>query len=121
MHLASFSAGGSRQVFASCPKSISVFSPPCKRIPTRNTTVSNARRVSGFCEGDSGRNNETRVRNAKTLSLPSDGRWQVYHSKKTLKKMGNNKGTALNMDKRKQSDPKLSPATGANLVPLGKV
>ncbi|GLJ40213.1 hypothetical protein SUGI_0825100 [Cryptomeria japonica] len=121
MHLASFSAGGNRQVFASCPKSISVFSPPCKRIPARNTTVSNARRVSSFCEGDSGRNNETRARNAKTLSLPSDGRWQVYHSKKTLKKMGNNKGTALNMDKRKQSDPKLSPATGANLVPLGKV
>ncbi|GLJ53354.1 hypothetical protein SUGI_1137620 [Cryptomeria japonica] len=121
MHLASFSAGGSRQVFASCPKSISVFSPPCKRIPARNTTVTNARRVSGFCEGDSGRNNETRARNAKTLSLPSDGRWQVYHSIKTLKKMGINKGTALNMDKRKQSDPKLSPATGANLVPLRKV
>ncbi|GLJ12143.1 hypothetical protein SUGI_0185300 [Cryptomeria japonica] len=120
-HLASFSAGGSRQVFASCPKSISVFSPPCKRIPARNTMVSNARRDSIFCEGDFGINNEIRARNAKTLSLPSDGRWQVYHSKKTLKKMGNNKGTVLNMDKRKQSDSKLSPAIGANLVPLGKV
>ncbi|GLJ38928.1 hypothetical protein SUGI_0793590 [Cryptomeria japonica] len=120
-HLSSFLAGGSRQVFASCPRSISVFSPPCKKIPARNITVSNARRDSVFREGDFGINNEIRAKNAKALSLPSDGKWQVYRSKKSRKKMGNNKDTSLNIDRRKHTAPKLSPATGANLVPLRKV
>ncbi|GLJ18124.1 hypothetical protein SUGI_0320080 [Cryptomeria japonica] len=120
-HLSGFSTGGSRQVFASCPKSISVFSPPCKRIPAKNTTVSYERKDSVSRLGDFGINNEFRAKNAKTLSLPSDGRWQVYHSKRTRKKMGINKDTALKMDKGTHTVSKLSPATGANLEPLGKV
>ncbi|GLJ41033.1 hypothetical protein SUGI_0849540 [Cryptomeria japonica] len=120
-HLSGFSTGGSRQVFASCPKSISVFSLPCKRIPAKNTTVSYERKDSVSRLGDFGINNEFRAKNAKTLSLPSDGRWQVYHSKRTRKKMGINKDTALKMDKGTHTVSKLSPATGANLEPLGKV
>ncbi|GLJ19340.1 hypothetical protein SUGI_0348440 [Cryptomeria japonica] len=120
-HLSGFSTGGSRQVFASCPKSISVFSPPCKRIPAKNTTVSYERKDSVSRLGDFGINNEFRAKNAKTLSLPSDGRWQVYHLKRTRKKMGINKDTALKMDKGTHTGSKLSPATGANLEPLGKV
>ncbi|GLJ12199.1 hypothetical protein SUGI_0186480 [Cryptomeria japonica] len=113
--------GGSRQVFASCPKSISFFSPPCKRIPAKNTTVSYERKDSVSRLGVFGINNEFRAKNAKTLSLPSDGRWQVYHSKRTRKKMGINKDTALKMDKGTHTVSKLSPPTGANLEPLGKV
>ncbi|GLJ44834.1 hypothetical protein SUGI_0943150 [Cryptomeria japonica] len=120
-HLSGFSTGGSRQVFASCPKSISIFSPPCKRIPAKNTMVSYERKDSVSRLGDFGINNEFRAKNAKTLSLPSDGRWQVYHSKRTRKKMGINKDTALKMDKGTHTVSKLSPATGANLEPLGKV
>ncbi|GLJ28579.1 hypothetical protein SUGI_0563010 [Cryptomeria japonica] len=120
-HLSGFSTGGSRQVFASCPKSISVFSPPCKRIPAKKTTVSYERKDSVSRLGDFGINNEFRAKNAKTLSLPSDGRWQVYHSKRTRKKMGINKDIALKMDKGTHKVSKLSPATGANLEPLGKV
>ncbi|GLJ53967.1 hypothetical protein SUGI_1153850 [Cryptomeria japonica] len=120
MHWWGFSTGGSRQVFASCPKSVSIFSPPCKRIPAKNTSGSFERRDSVIRAGIYGINNEFRAESAKTLSLPSDGRWQVHHSKKTRKKMGINKDTALNMDKGKYTVSKLSPATGANLVLLGK-
>ncbi|GLJ11216.1 hypothetical protein SUGI_0147330 [Cryptomeria japonica] len=120
-NLSRFSAGGCRQVFASCPRSISVFSPPCKKIPARNITLSNERRDSVFREGDFGINDVIRAKNAEALSLPSDGNWQVYHSKKTMKKMGNHRDTSLNIDRLKHTTSKQSPATGANLVPLGKV
>ncbi|GLJ25387.1 hypothetical protein SUGI_0485990 [Cryptomeria japonica] len=121
VNLLRFSAGGCRQVFATCPRSISVFSPPCKKIPARNITLSNERRDSVFREGDFGINDEIRAKNAKALSLPSDGNWQVFRSKKTMKKMGNHRDTSLNIDRLKHTASKQSPATGANLVPLGKV
>ncbi|GLJ30365.1 hypothetical protein SUGI_0600810 [Cryptomeria japonica] len=120
-NLSRFSAGGCRQVFATCPRSISVFSPPCKKIPARNITLSNERRDSVFREGDFGINDEIRAKNAEALSLPSDGNWQVFRSKKTMKKMGNHRDTSLNIDRLKHTASKQSPATGANLVPLGKV
>ncbi|GLJ26918.1 hypothetical protein SUGI_0526790 [Cryptomeria japonica] len=120
-NLSRFSAGGCRQVFATCPRSISIFSPPCKKIPARNITLSNERRDSVFREGDFGINDEIRAKNAEALSLPSDGNWQVFRSKKTMKKMGNHRDTSLNIDRLKHTASKQSLATGANLVPLEKV
>ncbi|GLJ53875.1 hypothetical protein SUGI_1150610 [Cryptomeria japonica] len=113
--------GGCRQVFATCLRSISIFSPPCKKILARNITLSNERRDSVFREGDFGINDEIRAKNVEALSLPSDGNWQVFRSKKTMKKMGNHRDTSLNIDRLKHTASKQSPTTGANLVPLGKV
>ncbi|GLJ41797.1 hypothetical protein SUGI_0865040 [Cryptomeria japonica] len=116
-NLSRFSARGCRQVFATCPRSISVFSPPCKKIPAR----AKERRDSVFREGDFGKHDAIRAKNSEAMSLPSDGNWQVVCSKKTMKKMGKQRDTSLNVDRLKHTATKQSPATGANLVPLGKV
>lgn len=120
-NLSRFLAGGCRQVFATCLRSISVFSPPCKKIPARNITLSNERRDAIFREGDLGLNDAIRAKNVDALPLPSDGNWQVFHSKRTMKKMGNHRDTSLNVERLKHTTSKQSLATGANLVPLGKV
>ncbi|GLJ14887.1 hypothetical protein SUGI_0242200 [Cryptomeria japonica] len=119
-NLSRFSAGGCRQVFATCPRSISVFSPPCKKNPARDITISNERRDSVYRAGDFGKNDVIRAKNAEAKSLPSDGNWQVFRSKKSKKKMGKQRDISLNFDRLKHTATNQSPASGANLVPLGK-
>ncbi|GLJ09371.1 hypothetical protein SUGI_0107610 [Cryptomeria japonica] len=120
-NLSRFSAGGCRQVFATCPRSISVFSPPCKKNPARDITISNERQDSVYRAGDFGKNDVIRAKNAEAKSLPSDGNWQVFRSKKSKKKMGKRRDVSLNFDRLKHTATNQSPASGANLVPLGKV
>ncbi|GLJ22640.1 hypothetical protein SUGI_0426090 [Cryptomeria japonica] len=120
-NLSRFSAGGCRQVFASCPRSISVFSPPCKKNPARAITISNERRDSVYRAGEFGKNDVIRAKKADALSLPSDGNWQVFRSKKTKKKMGERRNMSLNFDRHKPTTSNQYPTSGANLVPLGKV
>ncbi|GLJ14335.1 hypothetical protein SUGI_0231110 [Cryptomeria japonica] len=114
--LSRFSAGGCRQVFATCPRSISVFSPPCKKNP-----ATNERRYSVCKAGEFGENEVIRAKKADALSLPSDRNWQVFRSKKAKKKMGESRNMSLNFDWHKSTATNHYPATGANLVPLGKV
>ncbi|GLJ33501.1 hypothetical protein SUGI_0673880 [Cryptomeria japonica] len=111
-----FSAGGCRQVFATCPRSISVFSPQCKKNPATNEG-----RYSVCKAGKFGENEVIRANKDDALSLPSDGNWQVFRSKKAKRKMDESRNKSLNFDWHKSSASNHYPATGANLVPLGKV
>ncbi|GLJ53714.1 hypothetical protein SUGI_1146120 [Cryptomeria japonica] len=114
-NLARFSAGGCRQVFATRPRSITVFNPPCKGYPATNE------RRSVYRTGEFGKNDEIRAKKTKALSLPSDGNWQVARSKIAKKKMGESRNLSLNFNRHKTTASNQCPATGANLVPLGKV
>ncbi|GLJ48791.1 hypothetical protein SUGI_1028870 [Cryptomeria japonica] len=111
-----FSAGGCRQVFASCPRSISIFSPQGKKNP-----VTNEGRFSVGKAGKFGENAVIRAKMDDALSLPSDGNWHIVRSKKARKKMGESRNISFNFDWHKSSASNLYPATGANTVPLGKV
>ncbi|GLJ14563.1 hypothetical protein SUGI_0235750 [Cryptomeria japonica] len=113
-NLARFSAGGCRQVFATCPRSITVFSSPCKGYSATNE------RRSVYRTGAFGKNDEIRAKKTEALSLPSDGNWQVAQSKIAKKKMGENRKLSLNFERHKTTASNQYPATGANMVPLGK-
>ncbi|GLJ11601.1 hypothetical protein SUGI_0172390 [Cryptomeria japonica] len=115
-NLARFSAGGCRQVFATCPRSISVFSLPCKGYP-----ATNERRDSVYRVGEFGKNDVIRAKKTEALSLPSDENWQVVRSKNAKKKMSESRNMSLIFDWHKPTATNQYPATGANLVPLGKV
>ncbi|GLJ49090.1 hypothetical protein SUGI_1035600 [Cryptomeria japonica] len=111
-----FAAGGCRQVFASCPQSISIYSPQSKKNPVTNEVR--------FTVGKAGKFGENAVIRAKmddALSLPSDGYWHIVRSKKARKKMGVSRIRSFNFDWHKSTASNLYPATGANTVPLGKV
>ncbi|GLJ42533.1 hypothetical protein SUGI_0881820 [Cryptomeria japonica] len=120
-NLSRFSSGGCRQVFATCPRSISVFSLACKKNPAREIMILNERRDSVYRAGIFGKNDVIRAEKVEGKSLPFDGKWQVFHSKKDKKKMGKRRDVSLNFDRLKHTATKQSPASGANLVPLGKI
>ncbi|GLJ30574.1 hypothetical protein SUGI_0605420 [Cryptomeria japonica] len=111
-----FAAGGCRQVFASCPQSISIYSPQSKKNPVTNGVQ--------FTVGKAGKFGENAVIRAKmddALSLPSDVNWHIVRSKKARKKMGVSRNGSFNFDWHNSTASNLYPATGANTVPLGKV
>ncbi|GLJ13821.1 hypothetical protein SUGI_0220720 [Cryptomeria japonica] len=115
VNLARFSAGGCRQVFATRPRSITVFSLPCKGYLATNE------RRSVYRTGAFGKNDEIRAKKIEALSLPSNENWQVARSKIVKKKMGKNRKLSLNFDRHKTTASNQYPATGENMVPLGKV
>ncbi|GLJ13286.1 hypothetical protein SUGI_0209730 [Cryptomeria japonica] len=114
-NLARFPAGGCRQVFATRPRSITIFSPPCKGLSATNE------RRSVYRTGAFGKFDEIRAKKPEVLSLPSDGIWQVAQPKVAKKKMGVNRKLSSNFDRHKTTTSNQHPATGANMVPLGKV
>ncbi|GLJ09409.1 hypothetical protein SUGI_0108920 [Cryptomeria japonica] len=113
-NLARFPAGGCRQVFATRPRSITIFSPPCKGLSATNE------RCSVYRTGAFGKFDEIRAKKPEVLSLPSDGIWQVAWPKVAKKKMGVNRKLSSNFDRHKTTTSNQYPATGANMVPLGK-
>ncbi|GLJ46869.1 hypothetical protein SUGI_0988620 [Cryptomeria japonica] len=114
-NLARFPAGGCRQVFATRPRSIMIFSPPCKGLSATNE------RRSVYRTGAFGKFDEIRAEKPEVLSLPSDGIWQVARPKVAKKKMGVNRKLSSNFNRHKTTSLNQHPATGANMVPLGKV
>ncbi|GLJ18228.1 hypothetical protein SUGI_0322430 [Cryptomeria japonica] len=58
---------------------------------------------------------------SKPCRYPPTEIGKCFVRKKYMKKMGNHRDTSLNIDRLKHTASKQSPATGANLVPLGKV
>ncbi|GLJ36264.1 hypothetical protein SUGI_0728030 [Cryptomeria japonica] len=117
-------SGGRRQVFATYPESITVFSPPCKKRHASKTHANNtlnARWISAFGLGRTGKKEELRAGKTEANALSTDGKWQVFYSKKTKRKMGKLQDVSLNFNRHKFDQTRQSPASGANLVPLGKI
>lgn len=97
-------SGARRQVFATCPKSITVFSPPCKKchaLETHANNTLNARWISAFGPGRTGKREELRAGKTEANALSTDGKWQVFYSKKTKRKMGKLQDVSLNFNRHK--------------------